>query len=525
MPITNNNTQLFMPCLELRLSCKAPIRALPLGYIAEPLKRLGPCMVSYALPRRCVVTYTTRISYTRYTDVRVKPLEKNYLIEIRHYSSTGDVKTEYLVYPRKVWEIVENDIIDPLAKGYELKRPGAVFVGPPGTGKTSMAKLIAEKNNLYVVLVSFSNVVSPYIGETAKNMAAKFREAEQHQPSELLFDDGEWAISSRFARGPGGDAPGSGKEYLGMANTLLNEIDNIVREKKRVVVIVTTNAPETMLDKAIIRSGRLGSVIRVPKPNEEAVRVMLELTGATKYIDDVDALVSLLISSGLSMADVVNNIAVNIIMNKGTHKLHIEPDVERGYVRPVPPKPLSRDTVKKMLRDLEKRIPCSFFSTRYMRAVMYNTPLEVAEPIIVSHMTFTCAKPVIILTNPTYYTEALAMAEMSDGVLVVDADMIDPGIIKQIHLEARCPIIYVTSGSTIPVMAYPLPRFKDLMNIGGPNGAYLASLILNYYGIEHSVHELTRITEDRLRSMVEYAKFFAEKKLREISHVFGVRVR
>ncbi len=150
----------------------------------------------------------------------------------------------------------------------ELIPRGLIFEGPPGTGKTFVAKAIATAIDATAIVVSGPELKSKWVGESEANLRGIFAKARKSAPAIIIFDE----LDSFAVRR--GTYTGSGVEHS-MVNQLLTEMDGF-RKEELVFVIGTTNFVEA-LDEALLRPGRFELKIRIPYPNEKDRRAILEL--------------------------------------------------------------------------------------------------------------------------------------------------------------------------------------------------------------------------------------------------------
>jgi len=132
-----------------------------------------------------------------------------------------------------------------------------LFVGPPGTGKTSLALAMSHTLHMPVLEVRLSMITSQYLGETSKNIDRIFELAKKITPSILFIDEFDFVAKSRVA-----DDHGAMKRAV---NSLLKNIDRISLVKNGVVLIGATNHPQ-LLDEAAWR--RFDEVIEFSLPDE-----------------------------------------------------------------------------------------------------------------------------------------------------------------------------------------------------------------------------------------------------------------
>lgn len=164
--------------------------------------------------------------------------------------------------------------------GVDLPR-GILFWGPPGTGKTSIARALAEELDAAFFATSGSSFVEIYVGQGPKHVRELFqaarwavdpRNAHAKKVAIIFIDEIDAVAGSRggFSGGGGGDA-----EYRNTVNELLNQMDGFSRADN-IYVIAATNTPDH-LDAAIKRPGRFDRLVCIPCPDEEARFKIIEL--------------------------------------------------------------------------------------------------------------------------------------------------------------------------------------------------------------------------------------------------------
>lgn len=147
------------------------------------------------------------------------------------------------------------------AKKYGIEVPkGILLAGPPGTGKTTIAKAIANSAGLSFFALKMDEIVSKWVGESEKNLSKLFNAALRSGPSVIFIDEVDSIGKKR-----GGGANQQWAENL--LNHLLQLIDGVIRTEG-LYIIAATNRPD-LVDDALKRSGRLNKVIEVPLPTLE----------------------------------------------------------------------------------------------------------------------------------------------------------------------------------------------------------------------------------------------------------------
>ncbi|MEM3345906.1 MAG: CDC48 family AAA ATPase [Desulfurococcaceae archaeon] len=182
------------------------------------------------------------------------------------------VLNENIVYPIKYPEIYEK---------YNINPPrGVLLYGPPGCGKTLLAKAVATESNANFIAVRGPEILSKWVGESERAVREIFKKARLHAPTIVFFDEID-AIAP--VRGLGADSGVSER----IVAQIITELDGI-RDLKNVVVLAATNRPD-LVDPALLRPGRLDKLVYVPPPDYKARLEILKVH--TRYIPlapDVD---------------------------------------------------------------------------------------------------------------------------------------------------------------------------------------------------------------------------------------------
>ncbi|OAF68978.1 Cell division control protein 48 [Intoshia linei] len=140
---------------------------------------------------------------------------------------------------------------------------GVLFYGPPGCGKTMLAKAIANECQANFISIKGPELLTMWFGESESNVRELFDKARGAAPCILFFDEIDSIAKSRG--GGVGDAGGAGDRVI---NQLLTEMDGM-NSKKNVFIIGATNRPD-ILDSALIRPGRLDQLLYIPLPDEQS---------------------------------------------------------------------------------------------------------------------------------------------------------------------------------------------------------------------------------------------------------------
>lgn len=137
---------------------------------------------------------------------------------------------------------------------------GVLMYGPPGCGKTLLAKAIANECGANFISIKGPELLDAHIGESEANIRALFDKARAAAPCILFFDEMDSIAKARGGKSGGGSGIGDN-----VINTILTEID-AVEESKKVFVIGATNRPD-ILDPSIMRPGHLDQLVYIPLPD------------------------------------------------------------------------------------------------------------------------------------------------------------------------------------------------------------------------------------------------------------------
>uniref|UniRef100_A0A3Q3B6P0 Transitional endoplasmic reticulum ATPase n=1 Tax=Kryptolebias marmoratus TaxID=37003 RepID=A0A3Q3B6P0_KRYMA len=174
---------------------------------------------------------------------------------------------------------------------------GVLFYGPPGCGKTLLAKAIANECQANFVSIKGPEMLTMWFGESEANVRDVFDKARQAAPCILFFDELDSIAKSRG--GGAGDAGGAADRVI---NQILTEMDGM-SDKKNVFIIGATNRPD-IIDPAILRPGRLDQLIYIPLPDKPSRMAILKANlRKSPVAKDVDLDFLSGITEGFSGAD------------------------------------------------------------------------------------------------------------------------------------------------------------------------------------------------------------------------------
>jgi len=186
-----------------------------------------------------------------------------------------------------------------------IKPPkGALIYGPPGCGKTMLARAFATESGANMILVKGPEILSKWVGESEKAVREIFRKAKAASPCIVIFDE-----LDSIARYKSNDEGGVGETVL---SQLLTEMEEGV--SSRVVVIGISNRPD-LLDNSLLRTGRLDLVLYVSPPDEKGrLEIIKILTAKMPLASDVklkEIAVSTQNYTGADLAALCREAAVN----------------------------------------------------------------------------------------------------------------------------------------------------------------------------------------------------------------------
>lgn len=254
----------------------------------KPIKPIKP-EVSRDIETPFIESYNTYIpisSAVRFKDVAGISEVKEELLEI----------IDYLKNPKHYQ-----------ALGITLPK-GVLLVGPPGVGKTMIAKAVAGEAGVPFFYQSGSSFVQIYVGMGAKRVRELFSRAKQRAPSIIFIDEIDAVGKAR------GNSRSDEREAT--LNQLLTEMDGF-EDSSGVIVIAATNKVE-VLDEALLRSGRFDRRIYVELPNlEEREHILKLYLDGKKHNINVNEVARLCVGfSGAALAALVNESALNALRRK-----------------------------------------------------------------------------------------------------------------------------------------------------------------------------------------------------------------
>ncbi|NWR86150.1 SPAT5 protein, partial [Furnarius figulus] len=155
---------------------------------------------------------------------------------------------------------------------------GVLLYGPPGCSKTMIAKALAHESGLNFLAVKGPELMNKYVGESERAVREIFRKARAVSPSILFFDEIDALAVER------GNSSGAGNVADRVLAQLLTEMDGI-EQLKDVTILAATNRPD-MIDKALLRPGRIDRIVYVPLPDAATRREIFKLHFQSMPVSD-----------------------------------------------------------------------------------------------------------------------------------------------------------------------------------------------------------------------------------------------
>jgi ATP-dependent 26S proteasome regulatory subunit len=195
---------------------------------------------------------------------------------------------------------------------------GVLLYGPPGCGKTMIARAVATECRAEFVSVGISDVLNLYIGESERNLAAMFEKARHSRPCVLFFDEID---ALGFAR-----SKARSEHTRQIVNEFLAQLDGFGTDNHDVLILAATNMPWDV-DSALKRPGRFSRQVFVPPPDEAARAAIVELKLAGVPHEEIDARAIASVTPHFSGADIEGlvELAKDYVLEE-----HLTQDIERG---------------------------------------------------------------------------------------------------------------------------------------------------------------------------------------------------
>jgi cell division protease FtsH len=222
---------------------------------------------------------------------------------------------------------------------------GILLIGPPGTGKTMLAKAIAGEANASFFSASGSDFNEVFVGVGAKRVRELFRQARQHKPAIIFIDEIDCLGKNRKTDHSG--------ELQQTNNALLTAMDGF-DSSEGIIVVAATNRPED-LDEALLRPGRFDRKVFVPLPDTKGRRAILQSHSRNAPINAPEHALAILAQttpgmSGAELANVLNEAAIISAQKKVDQISLAELEEARDKVR------FGKERRSMVLRSEERRV-------------------------------------------------------------------------------------------------------------------------------------------------------------------------
>ncbi|MEM3973711.1 MAG: ATP-binding protein [Ignisphaera sp.] len=481
----------YKPCTLLRVNKE--FSTPPSGMVKRG-DVVGDTVILYAKPSPCVCTPSTRVDVISVVKVEVEK-RGNIVIFTARPSLTSGRDVDYYIYPRRLVEDIEAKYFEPLVNDKPPVNPGILFVGSPGTGKSTMIELIANTYGF----VSYSldpSLLSEYVGRTEHNVAQLLETAEKTEPALIKADEAEWWLR---ARSQAGDNSGMSQIMSGVINILLRKMQEWKNKGIKVLIAGATNYDPRTLDQAFLRPGRFGKPIVVPLPDYEILKAFYELYG----VKEADKLARISANAGYNMSEAYELVE----LYKAGKPIRIEPKKQRGYARLTTP-PLEslfpdvewKKTVtgkpgkkENIFDDISNILPPAIFNSPYTRVEVIGKKAETIAMPILAYYLQSIGKTVILLwtDDPKEIDEALAGAEYGNSVVFVRVDYINP---RYIHLKTSVPVVYFTAVGT-RLQTFVLADDAILQFLKVKHRKELFKMLFEFYEISYTNKDLEKIMD------------------------------
>ncbi|MEK6919359.1 MAG: CDC48 family AAA ATPase [Nanoarchaeota archaeon] len=234
---------------------------MPGGFGLGGISQIRFAVVSTTPIQACIITENTELTLS---SKAVELSEEGEMPEVT-YEDIGGLTDEV----KKIREMVELPLKHPeIFEKLGIEPPkGVLLHGPPGTGKTMLAKAVAHESDANFILLNGPEIMSKFYGESEKNLRSKFEEAEKNAPSIIFIDEIDAIAPKRE------DVQGEVERRV--VSQLLTLMDGL-KARGKVVVIAATNRPNA-IDPALRRPGRFDREVHINVPDKNGRLSILKI--------------------------------------------------------------------------------------------------------------------------------------------------------------------------------------------------------------------------------------------------------
>lgn len=205
------------------------------------------------------------------------------------FATVPDVSWDNIGALQTIREELTLSVLEPISHPEKFKQlglplpAGVLLYGPPGCGKTLLAKAIANESGANFMSVKGPELLDKYVGESERAVRVLFDRARSSSPCIVFFDE----LDSLCPKRGSDSGSGGGGVSERVVNQLLTEMDGL-DERRSIFVIAATNRPE-LIDPAMMRPGRLDKLLYVPLPTpDDRVAILHAVASKVELASDVD---------------------------------------------------------------------------------------------------------------------------------------------------------------------------------------------------------------------------------------------